>query len=125
MRQLIFISSSIVLVAATAASQTYDDAGNPPLQTPATTSTLTPGDVLSTIPGPSDPNSGVAFSGSSVLVTSAYDGQALIYALDKTTGAIQYTVPTNDPGDFGLGYDHTRALYGTTKAVSSGQGQWR
>ena len=122
MRRSLFVFASIPILAAVASSQAFDTAGNPLNAASQTSSGRAAGDVLSSITGPSSPNSDLAYNGATLLVTSYTDGQALIYGLDDTNGTVLYTVPTNDSGDFGLAYDDTRVLYATTKTASSGSG---
>lgn len=95
------------------AGQVYDHNGNVPGIAPGSTA---PGDLLNQYTAGANPNSGAARNGGTLLLTSGYDGAAVIYQVDEATGASTGTVAINDSGDFGLAYDGVRGLYVTTHA---------
>ena len=94
-------------------AQVYDHNGNAPGMIPGVAA---PGDVLNQFTAGGNPNSGAARNGSTLLLTSGYDGAPTIYQVDEATGASTGSVTINDAGDFGLGYDSGRGLYITTNA---------
>lgn len=113
MRATALTSLILALCTAGALAQQYDASGNPPLGSGGAGGRA-PGSVLTTLNGPASPSSDVDHDGTDLLVISAYDGQAKIYVVNDTTGAVIRTVPINDAGDFGCGWDGLRRLYLTS-----------
>ncbi len=93
----------------------YDQAGN--LLQPAL-SPAAAGQVLNTINAGFNPNNGVARNGSTLMLTSFYDGLGLIYLADETTGSSLGSVPISNSYGSGLGYDPGRGLYIITDPVA-------
>lgn len=91
-------------------AQQYDASGNPPLGTGGG-STRSPGSSLSTITGPTFPSSDIDHNGTNLLVNSGYDGVAVIYIVNDSTGATVGTVPINAVDDGACGWDAMRGLY--------------
>lgn len=76
-----------------------------------------PGDVLTSIVASgSSGYSGGARNGSTLFFVDSGDGLAVIYQVSESTGAALGTIPIQNSGDFGLGYDTSRGLHVTTNA---------
>ncbi|MDA1260169.1 MAG: hypothetical protein O3A20_06055 [Planctomycetota bacterium] len=103
------------LLAVGAPAQQYDENGND-LSTLGGPITTAPGAVLQTLFGPVSPSSDISHDGQYLLLVSAYDGAAVIYLLNDSTGAVAGTVGIGSTTDFGLAWDDKRELFVTCNA---------
>lgn len=114
MKTFLSICAAVSLVAILPAQQ-YDANGNDPATLGGPIGSV-PGSVLQTLSGPTYPSSDIAHDGQYLMVVSAYDGAALVYLVNDSTGTTAGTIGIGSTSDFGLAWDDERELVVTCNA---------